>query len=130
MSARRWFAPFAVTLALVGSGLGVSACSSDRPDAGKEYTLTFALEAGSGPVVLRDIGADKERRYGQAQLASTGELAGEPVDIELLCIINYLDGNGPFDGFWTFTAANGDQLVLEYHGRADRKSTRLNSSHT
>jgi len=102
--------------------LGLSACASDETDTGTKYVVTVDMDTAKAPhFVTHDVGADNEVRFGSAQLVGKSELAGEPVDVELLCIINYLRGNGPFEGFWTITAENGDLLSLTYAGTTQQR---------
>lgn len=102
--------------------VGISACSNDETDTGTEYVVKVNMDTANAPhFVTHDVGADKQIRFGDAQLVGKAELAGDPVDVELLCIINYLKGNGPFEGFWTFTAANGDLLSLTYAGTTQQR---------
>lgn len=108
--------------ALAVALVGISACSNDETDTGTKYVVTVNMDTATAPhFVTHDAGADKQFRFGQAQLVGKAELAGEPVDAELLCIINYVKGNGPFEGFWTFTAANGDLLSLTYSGTTQQR---------
>lgn len=97
-------------------------CASDGPTSGESYVVTLDLDTADAPLlVVNEVGADKEHRYGEARLVGSAEFAGEQVDVELLAIINYLRGNGPFEGFWTFTAENGDRLAFTYSGRAEQR---------
>lgn len=111
-----------LVIALAVSLVGLTACSNDKADTGTEYVVTVNMDTAKAPhFVTHDVGAEKQIRFGSAQLVGKAELAGEPVDVELLCIINYLKGNGPFEGFWTFTAANGDLLSLTYSGTTEQR---------
>ena len=118
MSVKRVVSGLASVLALVVSLGSVAACSNDSNDVGERVVVSFELDAKGSPLVVREVGANKQHRYGQAQLNGSTELAGEQVQVELQCIINYESGNGPFDGFWTFTAPNGDLLALSYQGES------------
>ena len=111
------------TLALVAlSSTALASCAGDGPDSGESVVVKVVLDTADAPLlVVNEVGADKEHRYGEARLVGTTDLAGQPVEVELLCIINYLRGNGPFEGFWTFTAANGDRLAFTYSGRSEQR---------
>lgn len=118
----RLLKPLAV-LALVSSAtLSVAACSNDGQDTGTKYTVAVTLDTADAPLlVINEVGANKEHRYGEARLVGKTELAGKAVEVELLAILNYLNGNGPFSGFWTFTADNGDRLGFTYSGLAEQR---------
>lgn len=122
MFARR-LATCSFSLILVGvSALGLSACGSDTADTGTEYVVELDLDTADAPtLVINEVGAQKEHRYGEARLVGMANFAGEQVEVELLAIINYLNGNGPFSGFWTFTAPNGDRLAFTYTGSAEQR---------
>jgi hypothetical protein len=115
-----------VALVLLGTaGVSTVACSTDSTDTGTAYSVAVTLDTAEAPVlVINEVGVNKEHRYGEAQLVGKAELAGEQVDVEVLAIVNYLDGNGPFEGFWTFTAGNGDRLALSYSGEAEQRDGR------
>jgi len=106
----------------VMSAATLSACSGDGEDSGTEYVMTIDLDTADAPLlVVNEVGAQKEHRYGEARLVGSAEFAGEQVEVELLAIINYLNGNGPFSGFWTFTAPNGDRLAFTYAGSTEQR---------
>lgn len=109
--------------AVLGAALvGVTGCAGDGSDTGEAYVVRVDLDTEEAPLlVVNEVGAEKERRYGEARLVGTAEFAGQQVDVELLCILNYLRGNGPFEGFWTFTADNGDRLAFTYSGAAEQR---------
>lgn len=108
--------------ALAVSLVGLTACSNDKTDTGTEYVVTVSMDTAKAPhFVTHDVGADKQIRFGSARLVGQTEFAGESVEAELLCNINYLKGNGPFEGFWTFTAANGDLLSFTYSGTTQQR---------
>ncbi len=109
--------------AVVGLGAPVLvSCAGDGPDTGEAVVVTLVLDTADAPLlVVNEVGADKEHRYGEARLVGRAELDGQPVEVELLCILNYLRGNGPFEGFWTFTAENGDRLAFTYSGRSEQR---------
>lgn len=97
----------------------LAGCASDGPTSGEPYVVKLELDTADAPLlVVNEVGAEKEHRYGEARLVGSAEFAGEQVEVELLALINYLRGNGPFEGFWTFTAGNGDRLAFTYAGRS------------
>ena len=118
----RLLKPLAALLLVGAAGVSTVACSNDGGDTGTEYIVSVTLDTADAPaLVVNEVGANKEHRYGEAQLVGKTELAGKPVDVELLAMLNYLKGNGPFSGFWTFTADNGDRLAFTYSGLAEQR---------
>ena len=118
----RFVKPLAALLLVGTAGLSLVACSDDGEDTGTAYTVTVDLDTADAPfLVINEVGAQKEHRYGEARLVGKADFAGQEVEVELLCILNYLNGNGPFTGFWTFTAANGDRLGFTYSGEAEQR---------
>ena len=113
--------PLAALLLVGSAGLALVSCSGDSQDTGKEYVVALTLDTADAPLlVINEVGAQKERRYGEARLVGSAEFAGQQVEVELLALINYLNGNGPFAGFWTFSADNGDRLGFTYSGEAEQ----------
>lgn len=72
---------------------------------------------------FRTTGAAGERRYGNGRLTGTTTIDGRPAQAELLAQVDYVDGSGPFVGFWTFTLGDASSLVLSYAGEATRSGT-------
>lgn len=112
-----------VTLGLLGvAAASLTACGSKGKEKGTQYVVTVNMDTATAPFfVTHDAGAGKEYRYGSAQLVGSSEFAGKPVSAELLAVVNYKDGNGPFVGFWTFTAENGDSLAFTYTGTTTQR---------
>ena len=118
----RLFKPLAALVLATVASLSVAACSNDGQDTGTRYTVAVTLDTADAPLlVINEVGANKEHRYGEARLVGKADLAGKQVEVELLAILNYRNGNGPFSGFWTFTADNGDRLGFTYSGEAEQR---------
>ncbi len=77
-----------------------------------ETTLT------SDSRVLHQVGAGDAATYGWNRLLGTATLDGQPVGVEMLANVNYLNGSGPFFGFITFTFADGSTLGVSMQGQA------------
>lgn len=58
------------------------------------------------------------RLIGIGRLTGATRIAGAPVDVELLAVVTYRHGTGPFTGFITFTDAHGGVLGMRYAGTA------------
>ena len=67
---------------------------------------------------FRNVGQDSETTYGVGSLEGRGTLFGEETSIQLQATVEYVNGTGPFSGFWTFTFADGEELAFRYKGRA------------
>ena len=71
---------------------------------------------------LHDAGADGDKTYGWNELTGASSLDDQPVDVEVLASVDYIDGSGPFFGFLTFTFADGSTLGFTMQGTADLDS--------
>ena len=71
---------------------------------------------------LHDSGADGDKTYGWNQLTGASSLDDQPVDVEMLASVDYIDGSGPFSGFLTFTFADGSTLGFTMQGSAELDS--------
>lgn len=106
-----------VGASLLVSALLLSACSG-TVDAGDARVVEVELSSVPGDLHLHSIGERGAEQYGFGTLHGTTTIDGRRVEIELDCAIDYVDGSGPFSGFWTFTFPNGDLLAFDYLGRA------------
>jgi hypothetical protein len=83
--------------------------------------------------VLQKVGVDDAQTYGWNRLVGTTSSNLGEFDVVMLGNVNYTNGNGPFFGFLTLTAPNGDVLSLQMDGsaRVDANSvTKLSSKLT
>lgn len=94
------------------TGIGVN----DDEVGGTQLTADMSLSSDFS--VLQKVGADESQTYGWNQLVGTTTSNLGEFDVVLLGNVNYTNGNGPFFGFLTLTAPNGDVLSLELDGSA------------
>lgn len=92
---------------------------------GPATSIRFELEAQGDPAAqaFRTVGVGDRIRYGNGTLQGSTVIAGVPYGAELLVTLEYVDGSGPFTGWWTFTDPVGDRLALAYEGRTTLRST-------
>ena len=62
--------------------------------------------------------ASGNKTYGWNALTGASSLDDQPVDVEMLASVDYVDGSGPFFGFLTFTFADGSTLGFTMQGSA------------
>lgn len=107
-----------VSFLLLGVASGaVAACSTDSSDTGTAFTVSVDLSTKDAPVATHKTGRDLQVTYGAGIVTGQAEFAGENVDVELLYLINhYTNGNGPFEGFWTFSLDKDNTLSFDYAG--------------
>lgn len=109
------------TLVVALFGLIVGACGSGD---GGVTTVAFSFVADpSGKSEFRTTGVDNSITYGFGHLVGQAEVMGESVDAELLASVAYVDGSGPFSGFWTLTFPDGAQIVFNYKGKTVRSTS-------
>lgn len=102
-----------LALLLLVVALGAVACSSPATTSVRgEATLR------SQNTVLAKVGADDSRTYGWNQLTGTTDTTVGLFDVALLGSVDYERGSGPFSGFLTLTAANGDRIATRVDGEA------------
>jgi hypothetical protein len=109
----------AVTVAVLG------ACSTDPP---LDDAAVVTVDLVSQDTRLSTADGTGEVIYGWNHLAGTGVIESpgsqdrlaefSSVAVDMLGQVNYLDGNGPFDGFITFTFGDGSTLAVAMLGRA------------
>ena len=69
---------------------------------------------------LHMVGANAEKTYGWNFLTGRSSLNDQPVDVEMLASVNYVNGSGEFFGFITYTFADGSTLGVSMQGSALR----------
>jgi len=118
-------APFAVALLLAVLAVGALAAAARPAFAASPERVRFEVMAHGDPAAqaFRTVGPDAEVRYGNGTLRGTTTIAGTPYDAELLGTLHYVDGSGPFTGWWTFTAPDGDRLALAYRAEVRQRGT-------
>lgn len=123
----------ALALALAIAGMA-SGCADPSPVATASPVPT-APDTGS-PQVRREtskvdltstysdlatVGPAGQRVVGWNRLEGRSTFLGVPVAVKLLGAVEYTGGSGPFDGYVSFTAADGSQLVMYLDGQASRE---------
>ncbi len=83
---------------------------------GTPLQLSADLESQSRN--LHTVGADGSVTYGWNQLVGTASVDGEPVGVEMLGNVDYVQGSGPLFGFVTFSFADGSTLGAQFEGTA------------
>lgn len=105
-----------------------SAIADGATQQGVELRAEMSLSSDFS--VLQKVGPDETQTYGWNRLVgNTTSNLGE-FDVVMLGNVNYDNGNGPFFGFLTLTAPNGDMLSLQMDGSATVESngvTKLSS---
>lgn len=87
-----------------------TACSGG--DDASAAAMQIDVVIASQEQMLYEVGAGGESVYGWNRLVGEGELDGEPVTVEMLGNVDYVDGGGHFFGFVTITFADGSIVGL------------------
>lgn len=90
-----------------------SACSSSSPT-----SVQGEMSLSSKSSILTKVGPDDSKTYGWNQLVGTTSTQIGDFAVEMLGNVDYDQGTGPFFGFLTLTAANGDHLAMRMDGSA------------
>jgi hypothetical protein len=85
--------------------------------------LHFETTLTSQSRTLHEAGGSGDKTYGWNALIGASSLDDQPVDVEMLASVDYVDGSGPFFGFLTFTFADGSTLGFTMQGNAQLDST-------
>lgn len=93
-----------------------TAATTTAATAGATYTAKLRMSGDPARQQFRDIGVDGSIRYGLGRLTGETELAGRPVKMEAEYALDYVDGTGPFRGYWTITWPGGELLAFTYEG--------------
>ena len=119
-----------VALALLAAAPGPAAAQGDPAGDARTVTLRYTLTGEAADQHFRSAGTAGEITFGTGRLTGTSTLEGQPVDVELLASIDYVDGSGPFDGWITITSAADDLLGLRYEGFVTQRGdlTSINGS--
>lgn len=72
----------------------------------------------SAESTLLKVGPDAQRTYGWNRLVGPTKTQLGDFDVEMLGNVDYLDGNGRFFGFLTYTAPSGDSYGMRMDGQA------------
>jgi len=89
--------------------------------------LEFEVVAASDPDSrrIRTVGVGDAITYGTARLTGPAAIGGRPFDVEILLSLHYLDGSGPFTGWWTLTDCNGDRMAFSYKGETENAGSEV-----
>jgi hypothetical protein len=90
--------------------------SGDASTTGTQLQATMSLSSDFS--VLQRVGVNEIQTYGWNQLVGTTSSNLGVFDVVMLGNVNYTNGNGPFFGFITLTAQNGDVLSIQMDGSA------------
>lgn len=136
--------PWIAAVAIIALGAGVTGCSKDdnKSDSKPAVQTTVASSDNAGgdttdqtmpeliPNVeghismtsaeskLLKVGPDEERTYGWNKLVGPTKTQIGDFDVEMLGNVDYLQGNGSFFGFFTYTASSGDSFGMRMAGQA------------
>jgi len=83
---------------------------------GSALHLTADLESQAR--TLYTSGTNNSVVYGWNRLGDTTALDGQPVGVDMLGQVNYMNGSGPISGFITFSFADGSTLGVTMAGAA------------
>jgi len=108
---RRPAATLLVALA-IGAAAGAPAALAAEP--AMPLSITFQGQTDARQNHIHVVGADGSLTYGTIRLTSSFQLAGVPVDAEVIGTSFYADGTGPFTGALTLTYPNGDELGFRF----------------
>lgn len=111
-----------VVLAIAVLSVG---CSSTPPT-----QLRGESSMSSSESELTKVGADESKTYGWNHLVGTTTTDLGAFEVDMLGNVDYASGSGPFFGFVTFLASNGDRIAMRMDGEAkviDDGSTALSS---
>lgn len=114
-----------VLLAVAAAPLALAACGDSGANT---TTLEIDVNLESADRTLYQVGPGDRSVYGWNHLVGTGTANGEAVQVEMLGSVDYTDGGGDFEGFITFTFADGDRIgVRMVNGSATAKSDTSNA---
>lgn len=105
-------APLAAAL-IAGSGVPAASAATVTP-----RTVRVAAALTSQQRILHNVAPKDRRTYGLNLLVGTDASGASPVQVEMIGNVVYTEGNGPFFGTITFTAADGSTLGVRMDGRA------------
>lgn len=92
---------------------------SAAPEGGTQYELDIEASAPVSDQHFHDVQGSGALRYGTARLIGPADLGGSTMEAEILAVVEYTDGAGPFSAFLTFGANSGDELAFRFVGEAE-----------
>lgn len=110
--------------------LGLGACSQDIDVIAGDVTESIALSAEltSSSSLLGTVNTGDSTVYGWNLLEGTATNDGDPVEVQMLGNVDYVDGNGDFFGFITFTLVDGSTIGVRMVGEATAASDTSNAT--
>ena len=96
----------------------VTTAASVDPSGSGVVSEVVAVELRSEFSDLHTLGPDGRRVFGWNLLVGDSSFLGQPVQVRLQGSVEYLDGNGPFDGFLRIVAQDGSELAFYVDGQA------------
>ncbi|MEI8058388.1 MAG: hypothetical protein WCI29_13400 [Actinomycetes bacterium] len=110
--------------ALVAAPLTSPASASDDHSRSNHHHIAFSTDLAGIPseqslhiARVHSAGAPGTLKYGTTRVTGTAVIDSAPYDIEMVAKLQYLDNNGPYSGFFTFTSGI-NTLALTYNGNA------------
>jgi hypothetical protein len=117
----------------VDSSWAASTGFGSDDDSAKGTQLRAEMSLSSDFSLLQKVGVEESQTYGWNQLVGKTNSNLGDFDVVMLGNVDYINGSGPFFGFITMTASNGDVLAMRMDGTArleDDGVTSLSSSVT
>jgi mannose-6-phosphate isomerase-like protein (cupin superfamily) len=105
-----------VLTALLRDGAPLATLVGDGASGTTLVHLQTVLQSQSR--TLLQAGPNNTVTYGTNQLAGTSTFEGQPVTIQMLANVDYVNGSGSFFGFVTFTFADGSTIGTRMQGLA------------
>jgi hypothetical protein len=99
-----------------GDTTGGATTTTQAQRSGTVYTAQFSMSGDPALQRFGDVGPDGSIRYGLGVLSGETVLAGQPVTMEAEYALDYVEGSGPFRGYWTVTWTDGGLLAFSYQG--------------
>jgi branched-chain amino acid transport system substrate-binding protein len=117
----------------VDSSWATSTGFSSVDESAQGTQLRAEMSLSSEFSLLEKVGPNENQTYGWNRLVGTTNANLGEFDVVMLGNVDYINGSGPFFGFITLTATNGDVLSMRMDGSAqvqDNGVTTLSSSLT
>jgi hypothetical protein len=102
--------------ALLASPAALVSCGDEAPAS----TMTIEVSLSSKYKNLHKVGPDDSVVYGWNDLQGEAVVDGEKVQVAMLGVVQYVNGEGPFGGTVTLTFPDGSKLAFD---QVDAKAT-------
>jgi hypothetical protein len=100
-----------------GTAAAPSATAIDTAEPGAIRT-TVTASLTSERTELATVGPGAQRVFGWNMLTGQGVLLGQPVQVRVQGVVEYINGSGPFGGFLRLIAEDGSELAFTLDGQA------------